>query len=94
MQKILEIGQDGWEFLFQIPAGLGDHILIRDAFMPADLDFLDESADGSGGFGRREKDIRVEEICIAYGVARVWCFLNKSANLASAWSNSAIRSYE
>lgn len=54
MQKILEIGQYGWEFLFQIPAGLGDHILIRDAFMPADLDFLDEPADGSYGFGRRE----------------------------------------
>ena len=54
MQKILEVGQDRWEFLFQIPAVLGDHILIRDAFMTADLDFLDEPADGSYGFGRRE----------------------------------------
>jgi hypothetical protein len=54
MQKVLEIGQDGGKFLFQIPAGLGDHILIRDAFMATDLDLLDESADGSYGFGCRE----------------------------------------
>ncbi len=61
MQKILEIVQDKGEFLFQIPAGLGDHIFISDAFMAVDLDFLDESADGSYGFGRREKDIGIEE---------------------------------
>ena len=36
----------GGEFLFQISAGLGDHILVRDAFMAARLDFFHESADG------------------------------------------------
>ena len=35
--------------MFQISAGLGDHILVGDAFMAARLDFFDELAGGVEG---------------------------------------------
>ena len=80
-QEALEIGQDGGEFLFQISPGLGDHIFIGDAFMAASLDFLDESADGSGGFGRGEKDIGVEENTHRLRTGEGWVFLKPSGQI-------------
>ena len=47
--------------MLQISAGLGDHIFVGDAFMAVVFDLLDESAYSSDRFGRREKNIGIEE---------------------------------
>ena len=67
--------------MFQISAGLGDHIFVGDAFMAVVLDLLDESAYSSDRFGRGEKNIGIEENTHWLWGREGWVFLEPSGQL-------------
>ena len=82
--------------MFQISAGLGDHIFVGDAFMAVVLDLLDESAYSSDRFGCREKNIGIEENTHWLWGREGWVFLEPSGHLGLGvieFGDSLVRVY-